>query len=125
MIRQLEDIKTTENKKVFFASDFHLGTHAEEPSLVREKKVVKWLRNIKSDAQHIFILGDIFDFWFEYKYTIPKGFTSYPNPGTILAYQDGAGFIDFDQKKAEKYFDTAVERVKSHLLDIFKRWDRL
>jgi creatinine amidohydrolase len=58
-------------------------------------------------------------------YNIPKGFTSYPNPGTILAYQEGAGFIDFDQKKAEKYFNSAVERVKSHLLDIFKRWERL
>ncbi len=55
----------------------------------------------------------------------PGGFTSYPNPGTILAYKEGAGFIDFDQKKAEQYFEAAVERVKSHLLDIFKRWERL
>jgi UDP-2,3-diacylglucosamine hydrolase len=86
MIRQLEDINTAENKKVFFASDFHLGTPTNEPSLVREKKVVKWLKKIKSDAQHIFILGDIFDFWFEYKYTIPKGFTRLQ--GTLMELRD-------------------------------------
>jgi UDP-2,3-diacylglucosamine hydrolase len=86
MIRQLEDINTAENQKVFFASDFHLGTPANEPSLVREKKVVKWLKSIKKDAQHIFILGDIFDFWFEYKYTIPKGFTRLQ--GTLMELRD-------------------------------------
>ena len=58
-------------------------------------------------------------------YRVPSGFTSYPNPGTILAYQDNAGQIDFDQAKAEMYFDSAVERVKNHLLDIFKRWENL
>ena len=86
MIRQLEDINTVENKKVYFASDFHLGTPTNEPSLVREKKVVNWLRKIKSDAHHIFILGDIFDFWFEYKYTIPKGFTRLQ--GTLMELRD-------------------------------------
>jgi hypothetical protein len=58
-------------------------------------------------------------------YRVPQGFTTYPNPGTILAYKDGAGFIDFDQSKAETYFSKAVERVKSHILDIFKRWETL
>jgi len=86
MISQLEDIITAENKKVYFASDFHLGTSSNEPSIVREKKVVKWLKNIKNDAHHIFILGDIFDFWFEYKYTIPKGFTRLQ--GTLMELRD-------------------------------------
>lgn len=86
MIRQLEDINTAENKKVYFASDFHLGTPSNDPSLIREKKVVKWLRKIKSNAEHIFILGDIFDFWFEYKYTIPKGFTRLQ--GTLMDIRD-------------------------------------
>jgi UDP-2,3-diacylglucosamine hydrolase len=75
MIGQLEDINTSKNKKIYFASDFHLGAPSKEASLLREKKVVRWLKKVKSDAHHIFILGDIFDFWFEYKYTIPKGFT--------------------------------------------------
>jgi creatinine amidohydrolase len=58
-------------------------------------------------------------------YRQPNGFTSYPNPGTILAYKDNAGYIDFDQSKAEIYFNEAVERVKGFILDIFKRWDSL
>ena len=58
-------------------------------------------------------------------YRRPDGFTTYPSPGTILAYKDDAGFIDFDQSKAEIYFSDAVERVKGHILDIFKRWEKL
>lgn len=86
MISQLEDITTAENKKVYFASDFHLGAPSYETSLLREKKVVRWLKEVKSDAQHIFILGDIFDFWFEYKFTIPKGFTRLL--GTLMEIRD-------------------------------------
>jgi len=58
-------------------------------------------------------------------YNQPPGFVVYPNPGTILAYKDGAGFLDFDQTKAEEYFKQATERVKVHIQDIFKRWERL
>lgn len=62
-------------KKLYFASDFHLGVPTFEMSLAREKKVVRWLDSIKHDAGEIFLVGDIFDFWWEYKYTIPKGQT--------------------------------------------------
>lgn len=62
------------NKKIYFASDFHLGAPSYEASLVREKKIVKWLESIEHDAEEIFLLGDVFDFWFEYKHAIPKGF---------------------------------------------------
>ena len=61
-------------KKVYFASDFHLGTFPREDSLEREKRIIRWLNSIEEDAAAIFILGDIFDFWFEYKRAIPKGF---------------------------------------------------
>ena len=61
----------------------------------------------------------------EMVYLQPPGFTIYPNPGTILSYKDKGGFLDFDQKKAEEYFNLAVARVKSHILEIFKRWERL
>lgn len=61
-------------KKIYFASDFHLGAPNYEVSLVREKKIVTWLDSIKSDAFEIYLVGDIFDFWFEYKTVIPKGF---------------------------------------------------
>lgn len=65
-------MKTT--KKIYFASDFHLGVPSHEASLIREKKIVQWLDEIKTDAEEIYLMGDLFDFWFEYKYTVPKGF---------------------------------------------------
>src|SRR5579871_1323186 len=61
-------------KKIYFASDFHLGTPSDDASLIREKKIVAWLDQVKQDAHEIYLLGDIFDFWFEYKHAIPKGF---------------------------------------------------
>ena len=67
-------ITTSENKKIYFASDQHLGAPTPEASLPREKKFVAWLDTIKEDAGTIFLLGDLFDFWFEYKTVVPKGF---------------------------------------------------
>lgn len=61
-------------KKIYFASDFHLGAPNEAKSLVREKLIVQWLDEVKETAEEIFLVGDIFDFWFEYKHAIPKGF---------------------------------------------------
>ncbi|MEP1034918.1 UDP-2,3-diacylglucosamine diphosphatase [Ekhidna sp.] len=61
-------------KKLYFASDFHLGIPNETSSKEREKKIIKWLEHVSKDASAIFLVGDIFDFWFEYKNTIPKGF---------------------------------------------------
>lgn len=61
-------------KKIYFASDFHLGIPDNQQSLLREKKIVDWLEYVSTDAQAIFLLGDLFDFWFEYKEVIPKGF---------------------------------------------------
>ncbi len=60
--------------KIYFASDFHLGTPDHESSLKREKLICSWLDSIKHDAQEIYLVGDIFDFWFEYRHVIPKGF---------------------------------------------------
>ena len=62
-------------KKIYFASDNHLGAPDHESSLPREKKFVRWLDEVKDDAAAIFLLGDLFDFWFEYKSVVPKGFT--------------------------------------------------
>ncbi len=62
-------------KKIYFASDNHLGAPTQEQSFPREKKFVAWLDEIKQDAAVIFLLGDMFDFWFEYKTVVPKGFT--------------------------------------------------
>lgn len=64
----------TTAKKIYLASDFHLGAPSYEESLSREKKIVSWLNHIEDDALEIFLVGDVFDFWFEYKRAIPKGF---------------------------------------------------
>lgn len=73
-------------RKIYFLSDFHLGAPTAATSLQREKKLVAFLQNIQSSAEEIFILGDIFDFWFEYKTVVPKGFTRLL--GTIAAITD-------------------------------------
>ncbi|WP_370624101.1 UDP-2,3-diacylglucosamine diphosphatase [Tenacibaculum sp. AHE15PA] len=67
-------MNTTKNKKVYFASDQHLGAPTAEASFPREQKFVRWLKEVKEDAEAIFLLGDLFDFWFEYKTVVPKGF---------------------------------------------------
>lgn len=61
--------------KIYFASDFHLGSPNLEKSHEREKNIVSWLDHIKDDAKSIYLVGDIFDFWFEYNKVVPKGFT--------------------------------------------------
>ena len=63
-----------QKKNIYFASDFHLGVPTYEKSLEREKKIVAWLNHIEPTAQEIFLVGDTFDFWFEYKHAVPKGF---------------------------------------------------
>jgi UDP-2,3-diacylglucosamine hydrolase len=67
-------MQLTHNKKIYFASDQHLGAPTAELSFPREQKFVAWLEEIKGDAAAIFLLGDLFDFWFEYKTVVPKGF---------------------------------------------------
>ena len=59
-------INLNKGKKIYFSSDNHLGAPNHSESLIREKIFVSWLEKIKSDAQVIFLLGDLFDFWFEY-----------------------------------------------------------
>lgn len=63
-----------EGKKIYFASDNHLGAPTPEESAPRERIFVQWLNHIKEDVGVLFLLGDLFDFWFEYKTVVPKGF---------------------------------------------------
>ena len=63
--------------KVYFASDLHLGAPALNNNKLREKLFVNWLDDIKSNAKSIYLLGDIFDFWYEYKKVIPKGYVRF------------------------------------------------
>ena len=60
--------------KTYFASDFHLGAPNKEISLERERRIIRWLDFIKADAEALYLLGDIFDYWYEWNNVIPKGF---------------------------------------------------
>lgn len=79
--------------KIFFASDFHLGLNAGSPPIDREKKVVAWLNDIASMADEIYLLGDIFDFWWEYKHVVPRGFTRFL--GTVSSITDSGIPVHF------------------------------
>lgn len=59
--------------KIYFASDFHLGAPNYSDSIAREHKIVSWLSEIQKDASEIYLVGDIFDFWYEWKHAVPKG----------------------------------------------------
>ena len=61
-------------QKIYFASDFHLGLHARLSSRERELQIVRWLNMVSADAKELYLVGDVFDYWFEYKKAVPKGF---------------------------------------------------
>ena len=71
----MNSIDVPSGKKIYFASDNHLGAPTSQLSQPREKKFVRWLEAIRKDAAAVFLLGDLFDFWFEYDTVVPKGFT--------------------------------------------------
>ncbi|MCK4751795.1 MAG: UDP-2,3-diacylglucosamine diphosphatase, partial [Bacteroidales bacterium] len=62
---------------IYFASDLHLGMHPAEESRQREQHFVKWLDSIRKDAKELWLLGDVFDYWFEYQKVVPRGFTRF------------------------------------------------
>jgi len=61
-------------KKVYFLSDFHLGAPNNEISRDRERRIIRFLDEIRQDLQILFIVGDMFDFWYEYRTVVPKGY---------------------------------------------------
>ena len=71
------EIQIPAGKKAYFASDFHLGFPNHAESLAREKYIISWLSQVQKDASDVFLLGDLFDFWFEYSQVIPKGFVRF------------------------------------------------
>src|SRR6201992_1140932 len=64
----------TKPGKLYFASDFHLGAPNQASSREREARLVSWLDSIKADASEVFLMGDVFDFWVEYRTVVPKGY---------------------------------------------------
>jgi len=90
----------------YFASDFHFGAPNQEESKKREKYVINWLEYIQKDANHLFLLGDIFDFWFEYNGKPPVFYTDFLNK-----------LAELRKKGVELYFFTGNHDmwVKSYL----------
>src|SRR5512138_1772349 len=63
------------NGKIYFASDFHFGIPDHASSLEREKRFISWLDTVRKDAEAIYLMGDLFDFWFEYRKVVPMGYS--------------------------------------------------
>lgn len=70
----MTDIQLLPGKKIYFASDQHFGAPDLKSSKVREDRFIRWLNEIKEDAQVLFLMGDLFDFWHEWKHVVPKGY---------------------------------------------------
>lgn len=68
-------IDIPQGKKLYFASDLHLGVPDRNKSREREKIFVQWLNEVEKDARLIVLAGDVFDFWFEYRHVVPRGYT--------------------------------------------------
>lgn len=100
--RQFENLEA--GKSLFFASDFHLGASSSESSLDREKRIIRWLDQVREEAAGIFLVGDIFDFWFEYKKVVPKGFIRFQ--AKLLELRDaGIPILIFTGNHDKWYFD--------------------
>ena len=113
------DIK--EGKKIYFSSDNHLGAPNHEESLLREKRFVQWLDSIKESASAIFLLGDLFDFWFEYKKVVPKGFVRVL--GKLAEISDKGIPIYFFLGNHDMWMDGYLEKeLNIHVFDKPKRF---
>ncbi len=109
-------------KKIYFASDFHLGVPNEASSNKREKLICTWLKSIKSDCFELYLVGDVFDFWFEYKEAIPKGFVriqaaiaDFTDSGIPVYYFTGNHdmwvFNYFEKELGVKMFRAPIEKI--------------
>lgn len=122
------DLPLPENRKFYFASDFHLGTPDQASSREREIRIVRWLDASAKDAAAIFLAGDLFDFWFEYQKAVPKGFTRFL--GKLSALGDNgipvhiftgnhdmwmSGYLEAECG-AKVHFNPIVVRTQNHRL---------
>ncbi|MDR2928750.1 MAG: UDP-2,3-diacylglucosamine diphosphatase [Cytophagaceae bacterium] len=80
-------------KKIYFASDVHLGAPTIENHREHEQRFVRWLHSVKDTAAAVYLLGDIFDFWYEYRQAVPKGFTRFL--GTLCELTDAGIPVHF------------------------------
>lgn len=103
-------------KHIYFASDFHLGIDASEPSSSREKRIVRWLDEIKKDAKGVYLMGDVFDFWFEYKTVVPRGYIRFL--GKLAELSDlGIEIIFFKGNHDMWMFDYFKKELNAKIVD--------
>jgi UDP-2,3-diacylglucosamine hydrolase len=97
-------------RKIYFASDAHLGARSCVDSRTAEKRLVRWLDSIKGDACAVYFLGDMFDYWFEYRYVVPKGFVRFL--GKVAELSDAGVDIHFFTGNHDIWmFDYLTEEV--------------
>ncbi len=102
--------------KIYFASDFHLGSFPSDKSNLREKMVVAWLDSIKNDASELYLVGDIFDFWFEYSTVVPKGYIRFL--GKLAELADlGIKIILFKGNHDMWMFGYLKKELNAHIVD--------
>jgi UDP-2,3-diacylglucosamine hydrolase len=99
-----------QGKHIYFLSDFHLGAPNAAASLQREKKIVQFLDDIQEQTAALFIVGDLFDFWYEYKKVVPRGYVRLL--GKLAAFTD-AGipvhfFVGNHDMWMQDYFQTEL-----------------
>jgi UDP-2,3-diacylglucosamine hydrolase len=109
---------------IYFASDFHLGVDAKLTSRERERKIVRWLDHISADATELYLVGDVFDFWFEYRSAVPKGHVRLL--GKLAELADGGLPIHFFTGNHDmwifRYFEDELG-IPTHRQPIRKEWN--
>ncbi len=115
---------TNQKSKIYFISDVHLGAPALNNNRERERLFVKWLDEIKQDASMIFLMGDIFDYWYEYKKVVPRGFTR--SLGKIAEIADSGIPVHFFTGNHDIWiFDYLPEELGVHVHKDILRTDLL
>jgi UDP-2,3-diacylglucosamine hydrolase len=92
----------------------HFGSDAFCPSAEREKRFVRWLASIQADVKTLFLLGDIFDFWFEYKTAVPRGFTRFL--GKIAEMSDNGTEIHYFTGNHDLWIDDYLPKETGIIL---------
>ena len=109
---------------IYFASDFHLGAPNEQKSKEREGSIIDWLNQIEETAKEIYLIGDIFDFWFEYKTVVPKGYIRFL--GKIASLTDKGIPVHFFTGNHDMWMFDYLEKeigVSIHRKPILKEWN--
>jgi len=102
--------------KIYFASDFHLGAHPRSTTPDRELRIVRWLDHIMSDAAELYLMGDVFDFWFEYATVVPKGYIRFLGKLAELA-DAGVKIILFKGNHDMWMFGYLKQELKADIVD--------